>query len=217
MWIHRSSSKWLFFEDTFPCIQPYMLCLFVFFPPLFDLDPHEWEQKLDPQACISAGFFWELEHFKMELFQVVGLSLLVQLRLVVCDLNLCACLTAFLTEKKRKVSSYISSVHISHLNKQTCQCKEIPLQPTVHCLFTWTVAIVPQTLATSSHRPTEPGRNLHSSTACCQFLSPCLRDSHIRFPYIGTDMIKHIMGRKGTRNGVLNKYIRWNNQTEAQP
>ena len=149
MWLHHWSSKALFFEEKFSCIRPYMQCLFrFFFPPFFCLDPHEWEQKLDLQTCLSAGFFWEMEHFKTELFQVVGLSLLVQLRLVVRDSLLCGCLRW----GKRKVSSYISSVRISHPTKQACQCKEVPLQPTVHCLFTWTIVIVSQALPPSVHK-----------------------------------------------------------------
>lgn len=129
----------------------------------------------------------------------VGLSLLVQLRLVVRDSLLSAFQRAFQKKRKKEKQAITSplsplnnSSHSSvqpplqkpHLNKQTPRCSEIIMQPTVSCLFTWTPDHgSPDAATISTLRQTEPGSNQAISTACCHSLSSSFHNSHIRFPF----------------------------------
>lgn len=100
------------------------------------------------------------------------------------------------TKEKQAITSPLSPLNSSghssvqtplrkpHLNKQTPQCSEIVMQPTVCCLFTWTLDHGSQGSATIfTLRQTRPGSNQGTSTACCHSLSSSFHNSHIRFPF----------------------------------
>ena len=97
-------------------------------------------------------------------------------------------------EEKQAITSPLSPLNNSrhssvqtplpkpHLDKQTLQCSEIIMQPTVRCLFTWTLDHgSPGSATIFSLRQTGPGSNQAISTACCHSLSSSFHNIHIRF------------------------------------
>lgn len=69
-----------------------------------------------------------------------------------------------------------------HLNKKSPRCSAIVTQPTVCCLFTWTLDRgSPGSATIFTLEQTEPGSNQTISTAGCHSLSSSFHSGHIRF------------------------------------
>lgn len=158
-------------------------------------------------ACFSKGSFWEFGSvldktilFPSEIRWCFSPRLAMTLRFV----------THFLvrtrehspkTKRKlgRKMADYICTVPPSaqnnsdhsparlpqcrpHLNKKRPRCSVIVMQPTVCCLFTWTLDRgSPGSATIFTLEQTGPGSNQAISTACCHSLSSSFHNGHIRF------------------------------------
>lgn len=172
-----------------------------YFSPLHHLNSLEWEQKLDRQPVSQHDLSENWNTFRPNYSRFPSEACW---SFSPCPAEACGswlnshCVPENVPENKKEEKQAItsplsllnnsshSSVQLPlqkpHLNKQTPQCSEIIVQPTVRCLFTWTLdhgSLGSATIFTP--RQTGPGSNQAISTACCHSLSSSFHNSHIRF------------------------------------
>lgn len=203
--IYLSVSEALLTQEKSSCIRPYLQYLSFFFSPLHSSDSLEWEQKLDLQPVSPKALrIWKRfrRNYSVSLRNPLVFLSSSSYDFAVYDSLFGAYQRTFPKAKRnlgRETADYICTVAPStqnnsdhspvrlrqcrpHLNKKSPRCSAIVTQPTVCCLFTWTLDRgSPGSATIFTLEQTEPGSNQTISTAGCHSLSSSFHSGHIRF------------------------------------
>lgn len=187
-------------------LYPALSAVFIlFFSPLHSSDSLEWEQKLDLQPVSPKALrIWKRfrRNYSVSLRNPLVFLSSSSYDFAVYDSLFGAYQRTFPKAKRnlgRETADYICTVAPStqnnsdhspvrlrqcrpHLNKKSPRCSAIVTQPTVCCLFTWTLDRgSPGSATIFTLEQTEPGSNQTISTAGCHSLSSSFHSGHIRF------------------------------------